>query len=173
MRECSLKNVTGWLAMELADEALTAADYAAVLVEYLRERSEQALLRASDLSRMFVEGGLGPEDVVALHFESLQSVLHEFGYRDQTRAIGDAHHFLLETMITYGVYYSSLWFRRHCPRGSRSFVASYSRARRGESRYHAELKLIDSRSAASSRPGVLLGPHRRGEQGCRFEAQLR
>jgi signal transduction histidine kinase len=91
--------------MELADEALTAADYGAVLVEYLHERSEQALLRASDLSRIFVESGLGPEDVVALHFESLESVLHQFPYREQGRAIGDASHFLLETMITYGVRY--------------------------------------------------------------------
>jgi signal transduction histidine kinase len=86
-------------------DVVTAESYGAVLVEYLRERSEKALLRASDLSRVFVEAGFGPEDVVALHFESLEQILRGFSYRQQARAIGDAHHFLLETMITYGVRY--------------------------------------------------------------------
>jgi signal transduction histidine kinase len=91
--------------MESVDEGVGAVNYGKVLAEYLRERSEQALLRATDLSRAFVEAGLGPEDVVALHFESLEIALRGFSYRQQAQAIGDAHHFLLETMITYGVSY--------------------------------------------------------------------
>src|SRR5579859_4972080 len=84
---------------------LTAVDYGVVLAEYLRERSERALLCASDLSRIFVESGLGPEDVVALHFESLEKIMPSLNYREQARAFGDAYHFLLETMIAYGIRY--------------------------------------------------------------------
>jgi signal transduction histidine kinase len=91
--------------MGSVDERISAVSYGKILLEYLSERSEQALLQASDLSHAFVEAGMGPEDVVALHFESLEIALRGFSYRQQARAIGDAHHFLLETMITYGVRY--------------------------------------------------------------------
>lgn len=91
--------------MALGSGVQTAADYGLVLDEYLRTRSEQALLMVSDLSRIFVENGLGPEDVVALHFASLERVLPRLSTRERARAVGDAHQFLLETMITYGVRY--------------------------------------------------------------------
>src|SRR6516164_1839353 len=49
--------------------------YADALGEYCRERSEAALYRASLLSQTFVESGLGPEDIIALHCESLDAIL--------------------------------------------------------------------------------------------------
>ena len=49
--------------------------------------------------------GLGPEDIIALHFESLDDILAAFSYREQRRAISDANQFLLEMMIAYGVKY--------------------------------------------------------------------
>lgn len=84
---------------------LSAADYNSILAEYLETRSENALYRASILSQVCIESGLGPEDIVALHFESLDAVLPNHPYREHTRVIGEAHQFLLEVMIAYGVKY--------------------------------------------------------------------
>ncbi|MEA3060123.1 MAG: two-component system, OmpR family, sensor kinase, partial [Sphingomonadales bacterium] len=79
--------------------------YAEALAEYCRDRSESALYRASLLSQTFVESGLGPEDIIALHCESLDAVLTGRPAREQVLATGDAHQFLLEVMIAYGVKY--------------------------------------------------------------------
>ncbi len=79
--------------------------YAAALGEYCRERSEAALYRASLLSQTFVESGLGPEDIIALHCESLDAILSGKPAREQVTANNDAHQFLLEIMIAYGVKY--------------------------------------------------------------------
>ena len=42
---------------------------------------------------------------MALHFEALDVVLPRYPYREHTRVIGEAHQFLLEMMIAYGVKY--------------------------------------------------------------------
>ena len=88
-----------------ADAANPADTYADALAEYCRDRSEVALYRASLLSQTFVESGMGPEDIIALHCESLDAVLEGRPARDQVLATGDAHQFLLEIMIAYGVKY--------------------------------------------------------------------
>jgi signal transduction histidine kinase len=88
------------------NEAAEPTDtYAAALGEYCRERSEAALYRASLVSQTFVESGLGPEDIVALHCESLDAILRDRPAREQVVANNDAHQFLLEVMIAYGVKY--------------------------------------------------------------------
>ncbi len=79
--------------------------YVAALEDYVNTRSEHALLQASLLSQHFVEIGFGPDDIIAMHFEALDLILTRMTPRAQTRAVGDAHQFLLEVMITYGVKY--------------------------------------------------------------------
>ena len=79
--------------------------YASALEDYIGTRSESALFRASLLSQHFVETGYGPDDIIALHFEALEQMLGRLTAREQSRAVGDAHQFLLEVMITYGVKY--------------------------------------------------------------------
>jgi signal transduction histidine kinase len=91
--------------MTLEAGTLTSADYTSVLKEYIQTHSEHSLLGASDLSLIFVQNGLGPEDVIALHFESLEQILPTLSPREHARTVGDAHQFLLETMIAYGVRY--------------------------------------------------------------------
>lgn len=84
---------------------LSPADYGEILGLYLHAHSEEALYRASRLSQVCIESGLGPEDIIALHFEALDGLLAALPYRDQARANGDAQQFLLEVMIAYGVKY--------------------------------------------------------------------
>ena len=83
----------------------SASQYEEVLAEYLRSRSEQALYRASLLSQLCVNENLGPEDILALHVESLDRLLARLPLPKRIRAHSDAHQFLLEVMITYGVQY--------------------------------------------------------------------
>jgi signal transduction histidine kinase len=85
--------------------SLSPADYGEILGEYLRTHGEEALYRASRLSQVCIETGLGPEDIIALHFEALDTQLATLAYREQARAHGDAQQFLLEVMIAYGVKY--------------------------------------------------------------------
>lgn len=93
--------------MQITDiqQSAFAETYGQVLSNYLTTRSEEALYRASLLSQTFVEQGVGPEEIIALHFEQLDQALDGLTYRAQARSIGDAHQFLLEVMITYGVQY--------------------------------------------------------------------
>jgi two-component system OmpR family sensor kinase len=79
--------------------------YASTLREYFRTGSEEVLYRASMLSRAFVERGLGPEEIVAIHVESLHQALTGMSYRAQAHAATDGLQFLLEVMIAYGIQY--------------------------------------------------------------------
>jgi signal transduction histidine kinase len=79
--------------------------YTGALADYCLTRSETALYRASLLSQTLVESGMGPEDIVALHCDALDEVLVGRPAREQVLATGDAHQFLLEVMIAYGVKY--------------------------------------------------------------------
>ncbi len=79
--------------------------YVASLDDYVNTRSEHALFQASLLSQHFVETGFGPDDIIGMHFEALDLILERMTPRAQTHAVGDAHQFLLEVMITYGVKY--------------------------------------------------------------------
>ena len=89
----------------VASSSPSVEDYGPSLATYLRAHDEEALYRASLLSRTCIESGLGPEDIIALHFEALERATEGMSYRDQARASADAHQFLLEVMIAYGVQF--------------------------------------------------------------------
>lgn len=86
----------------------TAEQYTAVLRDYLRSRSEEALYHASLLSRSCIDAGLGPEEIIALHGEAFTAAIEGLSYREQARAATDAVAFLLEVMIAYGVQHREL-----------------------------------------------------------------
>lgn len=82
--------------------------YYNVLFEYLQTHSEEALYQASLLSEQFIQQGVGPEEITAVHFEALQQVIENanaFKPSERVRMMSDAHQFLLEVMINYGVKY--------------------------------------------------------------------
>jgi signal transduction histidine kinase len=85
--------------------AVSPDSYQETLAEYLHTHGEAALYRASLLSQSFIESGLGPEDIIALHVEALDYCVDTLPPREQARAMGDAHQFLLEIMIAYGIRY--------------------------------------------------------------------
>lgn len=83
----------------------TMPTYSLALSEYLSTHGEEALYQASLLSQAFIESGLGPEDIIALHFETLDEVTRDRSHFERLRSHSDAQTFLLEIMIAYGVKY--------------------------------------------------------------------
>lgn len=83
----------------------TPTDYHRLLANYLRTHAESELYHASLLSQVCIECGLGPEDIIALHFEALDGAVAGASSRERIRAHADAQEFLLEVMIAYGVKY--------------------------------------------------------------------
>ena len=88
---------------DLAAPLLTS--YSDALSDYIRTRSEASLYRASLLGRAGVEGGLGPDELIALHAEALEHAVGGLSYRQVAGAGVDALQFLLEVMIAYGLTY--------------------------------------------------------------------
>lgn len=79
--------------------------YGVVLQEFLHVQSERALYEASLLSKQFVEQGVGPEEIVALHSESVEEATKNLPAFERARIVSSSFQFLLEIMITYGVRY--------------------------------------------------------------------
>jgi signal transduction histidine kinase len=92
-------------ADEHSESPLSPADYHEILARFLTTHSEDALYQASRLSQFCIENGLGPEDIVALHFESLDRVLEGTPAQRRLRAVPESQAFLLDVMIAYGVRY--------------------------------------------------------------------
>jgi signal transduction histidine kinase len=90
----------------------TIADYTEALSEFLRTRGEAALYRASLISGAFVIQRIGPDEIIALHVEALESACRGMGQREQLLAATDALQFLLEIMIAYGVQHKEHLERR-------------------------------------------------------------
>lgn len=86
-------------------EVTPAARYETILTEFLKVQSEKALYEASLLSKNFIEQGLGPEEIVALHSDTMARLLQGVSYIEQARLMALSLQFLLETMITYGIRY--------------------------------------------------------------------
>lgn len=90
----------------MADQEQSLVEsYRAALIQYLQTRSEEPLYHASLLSQRFVEQGVGPEEIVALHADAVAVATTSRSYREQARATTDGLQFLLEVMIAYGVQY--------------------------------------------------------------------
>src|SRR5690242_20087271 len=78
-----------------ADEPLSSVDsYTDVLSTYFTSRAEEALYRASLLSQRFIEEGLGPEEIIAIHAEAVEIATANLSYRERARASTDALQFL-------------------------------------------------------------------------------
>jgi len=83
---------------------------------------------------------MGPEEIIALHFESLSNITATLSYREQARAASDAHHFLLEVMIAYGVRYKEFL---ELKLGERVHAAE-ARAIQGQERAHEAEDLLQT-----------------------------
>lgn len=111
-----------------------AEQYRAALEKYLQTRSEDALYEASLLTESFIRDGLGPEDITLMHCEAVHELLETSDGRtqlDRLRGLGDAHQFLLELMISYGVKYRE-YAERMLSESLREIEAASSERERAE-----------------------------------------
>jgi signal transduction histidine kinase len=88
-----------------APDTQLASTYQDILGDFLKTQSEESLYHASMLSKRFVEQGIGPEEIVALHSEAIEELLKGVPFMERVRVMGNSLQFLLEVMITYGVRY--------------------------------------------------------------------
>jgi signal transduction histidine kinase len=79
--------------------------YREVLEGYLLHNEEGELYKASKLSREMIGSHVGPDEIVATHFEILNEIL-DGSYQDKALiAYNDASTVLLELMMSYAVAY--------------------------------------------------------------------
>ncbi len=89
----------------VTDEQDLRKSYSELLANYLQAQTERALYDASLLSKAFVEQGVGPEEIVALHSETIDEASRGMPAMERARFISASFQFLVEVMITYGVRY--------------------------------------------------------------------
>jgi signal transduction histidine kinase len=89
----------------MAEAQVPIEDYASVLLEYMKNGGEEALYRASLLGKSFLEGGIGPDEITAIHCDAVQEIIADpemLSPIQRVRSMDSAHHFLLEFMVAYG-----------------------------------------------------------------------
>lgn len=91
--------------MTLQPATVSIENYTEALQRYLNTRTESELYHASLLGQQSVEDGIGPDEIVGLHTESLMRVLESISPRQAATAATDALSFLLEVMIAFGVHH--------------------------------------------------------------------
>jgi len=127
----------------MTSEVAAPDAYRVALAEYLRSHSEAALYAASNLSQSFVERGIGPEEIVAMHFEAIELVTERASYREKARATTDGLQFLLEVMIAYGVQYQAYLGLRLAELDRRAELQATAERRRAELAAQAEQEKLE------------------------------
>lgn len=77
--------------------------YKQVLESYLTDLGEGALYLANELSKEFVHMAISPEELVALHYETVQEITKDLPAETALQIINRCLAYLLEVMVTYGI----------------------------------------------------------------------
>ena len=83
-------------------------EYADILLDYLKSHSEEALYRASLLGKSFLEAGVGPDEITAIHCDAVGEIVSNkelLSPIERVRSMDSASQFLLEFMVAYGAKY--------------------------------------------------------------------
>ncbi len=86
------------------DEKLTE-QYREILERYLLQNDERELYNASKLSRELINNRVDPDEIVAVHFEVVNDIVHGFQPKKVHIAYNNAATVLLELMMSYAVTY--------------------------------------------------------------------
>lgn len=73
-------------------------NYKDLLKKYIESHDENYLYKAEQVSKLFIQKNILPEEIVDLHNQTLKEL-----YPDQYRELKHSMNFLLETMISYGL----------------------------------------------------------------------
>jgi|GEM_PF-1957999 len=78
-------------------------EYAAALLQCLKENREECLYTLYELSKSFMGEGLGPGDILVLHIESLEKILAEDSLLSQPAAVFRTFRAFLEVISPYEI----------------------------------------------------------------------
>ncbi len=79
--------------------------YISLLQSFCDSHDTSLLTEAAALGNSFIEAGMTPMDIKALHDEATESFI---GEEDDTGPLISAHRFLLEVLVAYGLAFSSI-----------------------------------------------------------------
>ncbi|MGM8216630.1 PP2C family protein-serine/threonine phosphatase [Bacillaceae bacterium W0354] len=77
---------------------LDIEDYKNLLLKYIQTKDEAILYQAEQFSKSSIKNNISPDEIVNIHY---QAILELFPNLD--KGIKDSFHFLIETMIAYGL----------------------------------------------------------------------
>ena len=80
-------------------------EYRELLRDYLESPAEMDLCHASLMGKEFIKKGIGPADIVEMHYKSIQKVLEDAALADEEGAVLISFGVLLEIMVAYGMAY--------------------------------------------------------------------
>jgi len=83
-------------------------EYAELLRDYLESPEEIDLYNASLMGKEFIRNGIGPEDIIEMHYKSIREVLSDISPAGEKGAVLKSFRVLLEIMMAYGMAY------KHC-----------------------------------------------------------
>lgn len=75
-----------------------AENYKNLLKNYIETQDEKSLYRAEQVSKTFIKKNIPPEEIINIHNQALEEI-----YPSLFSEIDHSMHFLLETMIAYGL----------------------------------------------------------------------
>lgn len=80
-------------------------EYRELLRAYLGSDEEIDLYNVSLLGKEFIRKGIGPEDIIEMHYKSLEKILEDVSLSDEKGAVLKSFRVLLEIMMSYGMAY--------------------------------------------------------------------
>ena len=80
-------------------------EYRELLRDYLESPEEIDLYKASLMGKEFIRKGIGPEDIIEMHYKSIQKILEEISLTDEKGTVLKSFRVILEVMIAYGMAY--------------------------------------------------------------------
>jgi two-component system, sensor histidine kinase and response regulator len=92
----------------MAESTPPIKEYVEILLEYLKSHSEEALYRASLLGKSFLEAGVGPDEITAIHCDAVSEIVSNkelLSAIERVRWMDSSSQFLLEFMVAYGAKY--------------------------------------------------------------------
>ena len=82
-------------------------EYRELLKDYLESPEEIDLYNVSLLGKEFIQKGIEPEDIIEMHYKTIQKILEETSLADEKEAILKSFRVLLEIMMSYGMGHAS------------------------------------------------------------------
>jgi len=79
--------------------------YRELLRDYLESPEEIDLYNVSLLGKEFIRKGIGPEEIVEMHYKSIEKLLEDVSLSDKKDAVLKSFKVLLEIMMAYGMAY--------------------------------------------------------------------